>query len=48
DGTTTLPDGLGDVSAYPRLLEALSRRGWSAADLAKLAHGNVLRALRDL
>jgi membrane dipeptidase len=32
---------------YPNLFAELVRRGWSDADLAKLAGGNVLRALRD-
>lgn len=40
-----LPDGLGDVSAYPALLAELMRRGWSDRDIAKLAGGNVLRAM---
>ena len=40
-----LPEGLQDVSTYPALLAELMRRGWSDADLAKLAGGNVLRAM---
>lgn len=48
DGTTVLPDGMGDVSSYPLLFDELRRRGWSAAELEKLAHGNVLRAMRDM
>jgi membrane dipeptidase len=47
DGTTELPDGLADVSGYPRLLAELTSRGWSEADLGKLAGGNILRVLRD-
>ncbi|OLM32022.1 putative dipeptidase [Pseudonocardia sp. Ae717_Ps2] len=47
DGTSELPDELSDVSTYPRLLDALADRGWSADDLAKLAHRNALRVLRD-
>ncbi|MDR1635216.1 MAG: dipeptidase [Bifidobacteriaceae bacterium] len=47
DGTPFQPEGLEDVSGYPRLLEALADRGWSAPDLAKLAGGNVLRVLED-
>ncbi|MHB1064480.1 MAG: dipeptidase [Georgenia sp.] len=47
DGVDRLPDGLEDVSGYPRLLEALAERGWSRTDLAALAGGNVLRVLRD-
>ena len=42
-----MPDGLDDVSGYPRLFDALRGRGWSAADLDKVATGNVLRVLRD-
>ena len=41
----SLPDGLEDVSTYPALLAELMRRGWSDADVAKLAGGNVLRAM---
>jgi membrane dipeptidase len=40
-----LPDGLGDVSSYPALLAELMRRGWSDADIAKLAGGNILRVM---
>jgi len=47
DGVDTLPEGLEDVSAYPRLLEALADRGWSDADLAGLTSGNVLRVLGE-
>ena len=46
DGTDELPDGLEDVSAYPRLFDALLARSWSVADCGKLAGGNVLRVLR--
>jgi len=38
------PDGLEDVSTYPALFAELIRRGWSDADLAKLAGGNLVRA----
>ncbi|QKS02047.1 membrane dipeptidase [Sphingomonas sp. CL5.1] len=40
-----LPEGLGDVSTYPALLAELMRRGWSDADVAKLAGGNILRVM---
>ncbi len=46
DGNDAWPEGLGDVSGYPRLLGELVRRGWSDEDLGKLASGNVLRAMR--
>jgi len=47
DGTDSMPVGLEDVSGYPRLLDALADGGWSEADLTKLAHGNIIRVLRD-
>jgi membrane dipeptidase len=47
DGTTDLPVGLTDVSGYPRLLTELADRGWSPADLDKLAGANILRVLRE-
>ena len=47
DGNDSWPVGLEDVGAYPNLFAELIRRGWSDADLVKLAGGNVLRALRQ-
>jgi membrane dipeptidase len=41
----TSPTGLEGVETYPALLAELARRGWSDADLARLAGGNVLRAM---
>ncbi|HZF68154.1 MAG TPA: dipeptidase [Gemmatirosa sp.] len=46
DGTTDLPQGLEDVSGYPALLVELARRGWTEAELRKVAGENALRALR--
>ena len=46
DGITETVVGLEDVSSYPRLFAELSRRGWTDADMRKLAGENVLRALR--
>ncbi|HEU0133951.1 MAG TPA: dipeptidase, partial [Allosphingosinicella sp.] len=43
DGTA--PDGMPGVQSYPVLFVELARRGWSDSDLAKLAGGNLLRAL---
>ncbi|MBI1810149.1 MAG: membrane dipeptidase [Gemmatimonadetes bacterium] len=40
-----LPDGLQSEADYPQLFAELIRRGWSDADLRKLAGENVLRAL---
>jgi len=47
DGNKLWPVGLEDVSTYPNLFAALIRRGWSEADLRKLAGENVLRAFRQ-
>jgi membrane dipeptidase len=46
DGNDTWPDGLDDVSKYPYLFAELIRRGWSDADLEKLAGANLLRVMR--
>jgi len=43
DGITAVPLGLEDVSSFPRLFAELIRRGWSDADLRKLAGQNLLR-----
>ena len=40
------PRGMNSVSGYPLLFAELIRRGWSDENLAKLAGGNVLRAMR--
>jgi membrane dipeptidase len=46
DGNDSWPEGLEDVSGYPRLFAELARRGWSDEDLGRLASGNILRVLR--
>ena len=48
DGVDVLPEGLRDVSGYPRLLEALAERGWSDDDLGRLTWSNVLRVLEGV
>jgi membrane dipeptidase len=45
DGIDDVIDGLEDVSTYPALFTELARRGWTEADLRKLAGENVLRAI---
>ena len=45
DGVSDLPDGLDGVETYPALFAELIRRGWSDADLKKLAGDNVLRVM---
>ena len=46
DGNDSWPEGLEDVSGYPRLFAELARRGWTDEDLGRLASGNILRVLR--
>jgi membrane dipeptidase len=45
DGISETVQGLEDVSTYPALFAELVRRGWSDADLKKLAGQNILRVL---
>jgi membrane dipeptidase len=45
DGIPEAPAGLDGVDKYPALLAELARRGWSDADLGRLAGGNLLRVL---
>ncbi|HEX9671616.1 MAG TPA: membrane dipeptidase, partial [Thermoanaerobaculia bacterium] len=47
DGIPSVPLGLEDVADYPVLLAELLRRGWSEADVKKLAGENALRVLRE-
>ncbi|MCB2059852.1 MAG: dipeptidase [Novosphingobium sp.] len=46
DGMATGPDGMEDVSGYPALFAELARRGYSQADLEKIASRNMMRVLR--
>jgi membrane dipeptidase len=45
DGNNDWPEGLNDVSTYPKLFAELIRRGWTDRELKMLAGENVLRAL---
>ena len=47
DGISYTVVGLGGVEGYPLLFAELIRRGWSDANLARLAGGNVLRVMRQ-
>ena len=47
DGNRFWPVGLEDVSSYPNLFAELINRGWTDADLASLASGNILRVMHD-
>ena len=46
DGMATTVQGMPDVSGYPALFTELARRGYSQADLEKIASRNMLRVLR--
>jgi membrane dipeptidase len=46
DGMEAAPVGMEDVSGYPALFVELARRGYSQADLEKIASGNMLRVLK--
>jgi membrane dipeptidase len=47
DGIEEAPAGLEGVDRFPALLAELMRRGWSDADIAKLAGENLLRVLGE-
>ncbi|MBV1690754.1 dipeptidase [Novosphingobium sp. G106] len=46
DGGSVGLQGMPDVSAYPALFTELARRGYSQADLQKIASGNIMRVLK--
>lgn len=48
DGFRGSVSGLEDVSKYPDLLAELMRRGWTQAEIKKLAGRNVLRVMREV
>jgi membrane dipeptidase len=48
DGISEVVQGLEDVSKYPALFAELARRGWSDADLKKLAGENLLRVFASV
>ncbi|WP_443969839.1 dipeptidase [Sphingobium sp. CR28] len=45
DGLPALPEGMEGVESYPPLLLELMKRGWTDANIAKLAGGNILRVM---
>jgi len=46
DGVSSLPIGLDDVTAYPKITEELLRRGYSKNSIRKILGGNVMRVMR--
>ncbi len=47
DGITEVPVGVEDVSKFPDLIAELLRRGWTEADVKKVAGLNTLRVMRE-
>jgi membrane dipeptidase len=48
DGITQQIQDLDDVSKYPNLIAELLRRGYSDADIGKIARQNILRVMREV
>jgi membrane dipeptidase len=48
DGAITPPPDLRSGDAYPRLVQVMLDRGWSAGRIEKILAGNFLRAFREL
>ena len=46
DGMDSAPVGMEDVAGYPALFTELAKRGYTQADLEKIASGNMLRVLK--
>lgn len=46
DGMPSGPVGMEDVAGYPTLFVELARRGYTQAELEKIASGNMLRVLK--
>ena len=47
DGIEITPVGMDDISGMPLLFEELRHRGYSEADLSKIASGNFFRVLNE-
>ena len=48
DGMSAVPEGLDDVSAIPRIADALLGRGYSDDDVARVLGGNMLRVMEQV
>jgi len=46
DGVGSTPEGLEDVSKYPRLIAELLMRGWSKEEVQKVSGRNIKRVMR--
>ncbi|HUM65541.1 MAG TPA: dipeptidase [Chitinophagaceae bacterium] len=45
DGVSSLPLGMEDVTTYPKITEALLKRGYSKKSVKKILGGNVMRVI---
>ncbi|KAL9976697.1 hypothetical protein ACROYT_G014024 [Oculina patagonica] len=48
DGVPRVPEGLEDVSTYPKLIEELLRRGYSDEEANKVVGGNLITAMEKM
>jgi membrane dipeptidase len=48
DGISSLPEGIDSAADLPKITEALTARGHSAAELGKILGGNLLRVLTEV
>ncbi|CAN0353164.1 unnamed protein product, partial [Ectocarpus sp. 4 AP-2014] len=48
DGVSILPEGLEDVSCYPRITQGLLDRGYTADQIRGVLGGNLLRVMRKV
>lgn len=46
DGVSSLPVGMDDITAYPKITEELLRRGYSKKSIKKILGENVLRVMK--
>ena len=47
DGIDEWPEGIGNPSDFPNLLELLRARGYTQTQLEKMAGGNLWRVLKE-
>jgi membrane dipeptidase len=48
DGITEAPAGMDDVTAFPRIAEALLDRGYAATEVQKILGGNMMRVMEQV
>ncbi|MBI5371771.1 MAG: membrane dipeptidase [Sphingobacteriales bacterium] len=46
DGVSSVPAGMDDVTAYPKITEELLRRGYSNKSIKRILGGNVMRVIK--